>query len=424
MSYNEGGDWSKPVNLGPEVNTEGDEIYPHVDLDNYLYFSSDGLLGLGGLDVFECRPAQYGFKSPRNIQAPINTNKDDFGFTLNKSKTAGYLSSNRKIGQQTDDLFYFSRQEVLPLLLSGKLSNELVNEANLAESKIRIIDNEGSIIKTKHLNDDGTFYFEIDPTHTDFKIQTNDGTGWINHSMNDRLTSITEEEKYLGELDFGNVLIESNPFYFDEILLDDDSSILLKGYEVNLTNTTTGEKTKVPVGSDGSIAFELDPNSKYEIEYSKKGWLSELRTFNSEDLVKSKDSFKKKLAFSPEKIEIGKTIAIKNINYDFNKSEIRRDAQIILDQLVNFMNKNPTVEIEISSHTDARGSAAYNMRLSQKRAKSALNYLTKMGISKKRLKCKGYGKSMLKNKCKKKNDCNDEFHEVNRRTEFIITAFQ
>ena len=121
-----------------------------------------------------------------------------------------------------------------------------------------------------------------------------------------------------------------------------------------------------------------------------------------------------------EPIDLFKGIRIENIYYDFDKSFIRKDAAIELDKIVKVMQENPTIWIELGSHTDSRGIDSYNLKLSQARAEAAVNYIISRGIAKERIAAKGYGETRLLNKCTNGVDCTVEEHQLNRRTEFTI----
>ncbi len=112
---------------------------------------------------------------------------------------------------------------------------------------------------------------------------------------------------------------------------------------------------------------------------------------------------------------------VKNIYYNFNKYNIRADAGVQLDKLVKLMKDNPTINIELHSHTDSQGQDEYNQDLSERRAKSAKAYLVQKGIAVERVGSKGFGESKIINRCKNAVDCTDNEHEENRRTEFIVT---
>lgn len=122
-----------------------------------------------------------------------------------------------------------------------------------------------------------------------------------------------------------------------------------------------------------------------------------------------------------EKIEIGKAIELENIYYDLDKSDIRSDAAIELNKLVTILIENPDIKIELSSHTDSRGSDRYNLKLSQRRAESAVAYIISQGIAAERITAKGYGETKLVNQCSNGVKCSDEEHQRNRRTEFSVT---
>lgn len=125
-----------------------------------------------------------------------------------------------------------------------------------------------------------------------------------------------------------------------------------------------------------------------------------------------------------QKVAVGKSFEIKNINYDYNKWNIREDAAKILDNVTNVFSDNPGLELELGSHTDARGNDEYNMDLSQKRAFSAMTYLINKGIDSTRISFNGYGETNIKNRCKNGVSCSDKEHEENRRTELKITGIR
>ncbi|MDD3859953.1 MAG: OmpA family protein, partial [Bacteroidales bacterium] len=124
-----------------------------------------------------------------------------------------------------------------------------------------------------------------------------------------------------------------------------------------------------------------------------------------------------------ERIVINKPIVIENIYYDYDKWDIRPDAALELDKIVTLLIENPTIIIELGSHTDSRGSDKYNETLSQKRAESAVQYIVEHGIVADRITAKGYGEYKLVNKCSNGVKCSEEEHQLNRRTEFKVTGF-
>jgi len=125
-----------------------------------------------------------------------------------------------------------------------------------------------------------------------------------------------------------------------------------------------------------------------------------------------------------EQIIVNKPIVLENIYYDLDKYDIREDAAVGLNKLVSIMEDNPDINIELSSHTDSRADDRYNMTLSQRRAESAVNYIVSKGVGKDRITAKGYGETMLVNRCSNKVDCTEDEHQANRRTEFKVTSMK
>lgn len=126
----------------------------------------------------------------------------------------------------------------------------------------------------------------------------------------------------------------------------------------------------------------------------------------------------------PEKVEVGQKFLLDNIYYDFDKWDILPESETELDKLIKVMNENPKWKIELGSHTDSRGTHAYNERLSQRRSESAVNYIVSRGISKNRITAKGYGETQLINHCADGVECTEEQHRQNRRTEFTIIEIE
>ena len=121
-------------------------------------------------------------------------------------------------------------------------------------------------------------------------------------------------------------------------------------------------------------------------------------------------------------VDLAKVFEIKEIKFDYNKANIRPDAAVELTKIVEVMREYPKMKIDIRSHTDSRGADAYNLKLSERRAKATLEWIVKQGISRSRLKAKGYGEKQLLNRCSNGVDCTEEEHQMNRRSEFIVIS--
>lgn len=173
--------------------------------------------------------------------------------------------------------------------------------------------------------------------------------------------------------------------------------------------------------AQGIVVFQPDEPAVYNLQATKESFYADSTSATIHDTDVS-DTTRVTL-YLDQLFEKGKTIRIENIHYNFDKDDIRADAALILDKLVETMHENPTLRIELASHTDSRGSAEYNQNLSQRRAQSAVNYIVSKGISRDRMVAHGYGESKLLNKCADGVECTDDEHQANRRTEFTILSY-
>ena len=156
----------------------------------------------------------------------------------------------------------------------------------------------------------------------------------------------------------------------------------------------------------------------YKVTFTKEGFKQvevEIPTLNREDVIAKFG----RIVLEPV-TQKNTIIQIPNVYFDFDKASIREESYKILDNIVSYLNDNPEIKVELSAHTDSRGSDSYNIRLSQKRANSIVKYLVEKGINPERLKCVGYGETKLLNKCKNRVKCSDEEHEFNRRVEMKV----
>ncbi|RZL44544.1 MAG: flagellar motor protein MotB, partial [Pedobacter sp.] len=308
--------WGDPVNL-KELNTEGNERTPSIEA-GHIYFSTDGRVGMGGLDVFEAKMDGDRFNGVKNLGYPFNSAQDDFAF-LKISTLTGFLSSNRDNGLGDDDIYSFAKQQELVFLLEGRV-------------------------------------------------------------------------------------------------FDKKTNVLLPNAIVSLKKLD-GQTLKVQTDEKGEFKFSLERASDYELKGIKTGYRADIDSLTTRNLA-ANTTIKKDLFLTP--IEIDTPIRIENIYYDFDKSNIRKDASIELDKVVKIMRDNPNIWIELGSHTDSRGNDQYNQWLSQSRANSAVQYIIDRGIAKNRITAKGYGENKLLNKCANGIKCSEEQHQLNRRTEFKI----
>jgi outer membrane protein OmpA-like peptidoglycan-associated protein len=196
----------------------------------------------------------------------------------------------------------------------------------------------------------------------------------------------------------------------------------LPGSTVFILNEETNEVLVLKTNSTGCFRTKAIKGKPFIVKASKTSYIDDCLSYNFP--VENKDT---SLTLSRDllldKLEVNKTFKLDNIYYDFDKSFIRPDAEPPLNKLVSLMKEQP-ISVELGSHTDCRGSFPYNDRLSQRRAEAAVMYIIMQGISSSRIVAKGYGKHRLTNRCdcSKGVPCTEEEHQLNRRTEFKVTA--
>lgn len=200
------------------------------------------------------------------------------------------------------------------------------------------------------------------------------------------------------------------------------NNLALPGINTILTQNSTKQNQSQISDKYGKFIYELDANAHYSLIANEPGKYSQTEIISTYGLDRSKTMYVT-LKLGICNVEAGSVWIVKNIFYDFDKSNIRPDAAIILDNLVHVMKNNPSLTIELSSHTDSRGNDDYNLRLSQRRADAAVAYLVSNGIEKGRMKSKGYGESRLVNNCGNNIPCSEEDHQQNRRTEIKFLQY-
>lgn len=193
---------------------------------------------------------------------------------------------------------------------------------------------------------------------------------------------------------------------------------------INTILTNSGNKVSLNQTSDveGKFIYQLEPQSEFTVVANQQGKYSQTELVSTKGLSRSQTLYVT-LKLGVCDLEKDSSWELKNILYDFDKSDIRPDAAIILDNVVAILKQNPSLQIELSSHTDSRGNDAYNLKLSQRRADAAVAYLVANGIAKDRLVAIGYGETRLKNNCGNDVHCSEEQHQENRRTEIKVLDF-
>lgn len=435
-----GDKWGLPINLGPNVNSEGDEIFPFVTASNVLYFSSDGKKGMGGLDVFSVVMNGMEASESLRLPAPINTENDDFAFTSDKTEKVGYLTSNRPGGKGQDDIYRWNfngkRPQMANVCVVDKQSGSRIPDANL-----KVTEAEGATWSTIDYNQAPS------PAYVVLYSEITDEGKPATQSCEVKVPVIPGENYYVEVKKEGYLPIRkmvtstellagpeylvpielSRPVNFTGIVRNKNNEAPLPGSTVRVLNKCTNQVQELSADAFGNFDFLLDCRCDYEVQTLKSGFevskrLIKSGEINCNDLLPAVSIYLKPEA-NPI-MEVGKVIELENLYYDYNKFNIRSDAAADLDHVVALMKQYPTLEIELGSHTDARGSDSYNEWLSQQRADAAVKYIISKGIAKRRLTAKGYGETKLVNGCGNDVECDDATHEQNRRTEIKITRLE
>jgi outer membrane protein OmpA-like peptidoglycan-associated protein/tetratricopeptide (TPR) repeat protein len=417
VTHYENGKWSEPENPGRAVNTEGNETFPFYFSNgekSSLFFSSDGRPGLGGLDVYCSEIKDSVLQEAIHISAPVNSSRDDFGFIMNKEYKGGYFSSNRD--STADKIYKFSINE--PLFNIEVLTINGLSKKNLPDSKIILHDLTKGQITELMSDTEGKVNIKL-TRETDYKIISG-RENYIQDSLIISTMNKKQSETFKGNLSLMPILKVRGH------VISKTTKLPLSNVSVGLLNFSSSAEPidysnraekKMNTGDNGDFEYILSPDINYHILGRKEKYFAEsidLSTMGKYD----SEIFDVKLEL--EEIVLNKAIRLDNIYYDYNKWDIRPDAGIELDKLVNLLEKNPEIKIELSSHTDSRGGDSFNMKLSQKRAESAVRYIVSKGIRQNRVVAKGYGESQTLNRCKNNIKCTEEEYQFNRRTEFKV----
>ncbi len=420
------GVWGDPKNLGNTVNSADNEIFPFIGEDDALYYSSNGFAGYGGLDIYKANKTgdESTWTKRINMGAPFNSAADDFGITTTSSEKEGYFTSNRSGGKGLDDVYSFSwdktklRAQPRRIVVYDAKTNQ-----RLEDVIVNIIDIDDANGSRRMITDkDGKVIAEIKPEGGKYRFELSK-TGYKSKIVTAESPEIMAGEEY-------RIPMEKSPAVpFEGLVRNKITGEPLPGARVRLLNRCTGKTEEFTTDAKGKFTTALDCDCDYELIVTKDGFFEERTNISTKGIDCEKTPKKTAtLDLEPRRpFTQGQIIVLKDIFYDFDKSNIRADAQPELDRVVGYMLRYPSMAIELGSHTDCRGTDAYNDRLSQRRAESAVKYIISRGVAASRIKAKGYGEQQLTNNCvcktRDSKDCTEEQHQANRRTEILVTQF-
>ncbi len=376
------GQWTNVTALPFTSNSYSTE-HPALSKDEKtLYFASDMPGTLGSFDIYKVAINEDGtYGEPENLGDTVNTrHREQFPFMSQYNVL--YFSS---IGHQG-----FGGLDVF--------------RSNMVNGKFDTPVNLGSTINSS-LDDFA------------YVVREKDNKGFVssNRTGYDRLFGFSREQNPL------------TIYQVEGIVEDLNSKELLSGSLVTLFDESGTVIQDTIVGDDAYYIFKIEPNKKYKVRGTRKAYIPQDVEFSTDSKGKVQhniylalESFADAEERVKEKEEGNVQVELDKIYFDFDKSDIREDAATVLNVLVDLMKKYPSMEVEVSAHTDARGPDQYNLELSKRRAASTLEYLVSQGIERDRLRSIGYGEMQPLNKCVKEGICDDDEYDVNRRCEFTI----
>lgn len=348
-----------------------------------LYFASDMPGTVGQSDIFKVSINGDSYGTPQNLGKTINTEgKETFPFVTTENEI--YFASDGHPGLGGLDVFV------------GQIEND---------GTISDIQNVGSDINSP--KDD--FAYIIDPVSRKGFFSSNKDGGQGSDDIYKFLE--TRKLKCLQEL--------------EGIITDAETNVILPGTKLTLYDNQGVIKSTTISDSNGGYTFAVECGKTYNVRAEKEEYTTKEVSVTI-GTVTGKTSLPIALDKGTCKVtvgdDLGKCFGIKMIYFDLDKSNIRTEAALDLEKILDVLNNNPTMKLDIRSHTDSRATFEYNEALSNRRAKSTIQWLIKNGIAKNRLSGKGYGETQLVNNCSDGVQCTEEQHQMNRRSEFIITA--
>jgi len=396
------------------------------DSTKTLYFSSNGHPGLGGFDVFKSSEnADLSWAEVQHVGSPISTGSDDLGYSRSTDQTNGFLVSNREgsvplngIKTASDDIFYWTN---FRYAVQGVAFKEGDTEGGALKGATfnlyrKLEDGTRQLVGVDSMHTDGSYFFKLNP-ETDYQVEV------IREGFQPKIENVTTKG-LPGEDTINNNIVIRKAMYTVKGLVTEEGKDALVGANVELIEVFPNgmEKTVYYMKSEPHYYFDVDMNKTYKLVVRKDGFFTKTVDLNTSNLGMI-DTIRKDLSIA--KLELNKTYTLQNVLYEFGKSTLTENSKAVLDNLYQIMVENPAFIIELSSHTDAIGSDAANMKLSQARAESCVNYLGSKGITKDRMVAKGYGESMPKVPNTTDDGKDDPAgRAINRRTEFKITGLK
>jgi outer membrane protein OmpA-like peptidoglycan-associated protein len=400
IAYREGEGWSNPENLGPYINTEGNEMFPFVNPTGTLFFSSDGHAGLGGMDVFSSAHRRMGegiqFDRPTNLGSPINSSADDFGIFCDRDNEVGYFSSNRG-GLGKDNIFRYKLKTFTHQVVAANFTTR--ESVTLAAKQITLMNLTTGRDSLMRLDETGSFRAML-KSGENYEVYIGSGTKRsaapvLRFAIDEKLI---ETYRYLGGYEIDKTPLLAAGFMQERSLAMPVLALQEpKGQGIRERLADLKDKSKLLSNE------EFDALSTANLIDESE--LISLIDFHAE----ATDSLNR--AFREQRLN--------NLHFGFDSYAIRSVERQKIAALVSILQDAPSAEVVIKAHTDSRGDENYNLLLSMRRAKSIEKALIDRGIEPNRVRIAWLGASELLVDCETQ-PCTAKDHGLNRRAEIVV----
>ena len=390
MSTWNGEQFEAPIHLGPQINTEGNEVFPFVDANNVLYCSSDGRLGFGGLDVHRQKLDGTGLEL---LPRPVNSSSDDFAIFLREDGT-GFVSSDREGGldrvyaldlRETVTEFEIRYEECDGQPFAN--AEVVVDNQTTGETETATTDERGVIVLRPVRGDSIEVRFDGDDIHRPLPVLALASPSQAKTTMVQQVESIPANPTL-------TVLASADQTWSAPPTVD----VVYEG----------GQIRRFETDEEGHLEWSsTDLTGAQSFDVAANGFDLQSVALPAEVNCKGGEAFR---------VELEPSFDLSLVFYDFDRATLRAESRAVLDEVVAYMKSAPHVVMELAAHTDSQGPAEYNMKLSQRRAQSCVDYILAQGIEAHRLQPKGYGEGRLTNGCSDHVPCSASQHQANRRT--------
>ena len=365
----QGFSWGPPINLGPNINTSGNEMFPYINENKILYFSSNGHIGFGGLDIFKSLFEQNNWTYPINIGYPFNSDKDDFAYLFDHKKKIGYFSSNRN---NSDDIFEFQTNKEKQKTLKGRISKLRPNDP-IDSATVYLVDKKIVLDKT-YTNSSGDFNFNI------FK---NKKYSLVIKKQGFKMKRIlyfplnSDKERNM------KIRLEESPWSSIKAFVKNQfSSKPIKNAKIEIVNKTYNLSSFCKTDINGNFSLDVDTGNYYNLIVSKPGYFTTVISNYMHDYIHSIDLIKTKG---------NQTIELRTSTFPNQGWLLKEITKGELNNVIEILNNNPDILVEIRASTKIDNGSKNNKALCLKRATEAINYIISQGIPANRIKAKTIG---------------------------------